>query len=916
MAVDNSQLFDMYRSTGSYRLFVNNSTLPDLPARKTRLVATQFKRGPINKAVYIENVQELNSVFGQRDKRLEKNGCFGHLICQQMLAVAPIYVINLRNMNDTDMLQRISLGTNPTQENIGPVNTKFTSIYDTSNFWVVEPLMLLNAYGTQKAEVLNFATITNQNVSIFVVPTANRNYDYTIQQVQDRFPSMFVPTVKCEDLVSRYMVDVYFFSQDLTNFAELAGSAKFGKYFTADGIRKTVDGESGLSQLAKVTEAGYIGRVTGSLIPDLLDINGNKLSIESAINSVMDTTGIVCKINPDAVDQFYNSNDIEGNRFQRSIDLFGGNNVKVEDHVPSLSDNKFEYLGYVFDASETGEQKDAVMSPDRVMKLSYHPIDLTAEQCNEYVFNKFTGAMIPVMNGSNSLTNFYGPKLPLSINDYFVGKDGNPVRLVSKKTIAQYQALPAINTNELPLQTDGTPFPKNAEGVWVYPMGEDAWAGQPVEFGENGRPLDKPLANGGVEMAAVEPDEEHMKALYAEYGELLPIVDYEFDGELCEAGTYNAEDFECFDALGNAIKIQVSKDFVVYRYTPLSTIVDSYKGWYLKGVALRADQFVDGTRARQNEILSGLISGGVYKSLMDANQIKFRYIVDTFKTYIEGNAKYQFSKICNDTKRALAFSSQPTKYQMMTSTDPYFKKTPDGVLDASIVVEGGNTDMPYSVLFSFAGQDYGAPFIGYFANVRYNDGIDDMIIPATGIISNAYMRKFNEAGKHAWDIVAGDEWPIAGEGVTDVDWVVSQGHGSDLDSLEPAGWNMLQRDDTGNITILAERTAQNSFLSAFSYLSTLDLCIYIADEVEPILKAKHYKRNTAETRLDALTRADAIYSRIQAQGGIESYELKCDSENNTKETIGHGMLVMDSTITVSPGISISVQRIEVQLAGD
>jgi hypothetical protein len=145
---------------------------------------------------------------------------------------------------------------------------------------------------------------------------------------------------------------------------------------------------------------------------------------------------------------------------------------------------------------------------------------------------------------------------------------------------------------------------------------------------------------------------------------------------------------------------------------------------------------------------------------------------------------------------------------------------------AAIVVEGGNTDMPYSVLFSFAGQDYGAPFIGYFANVRYNDGIDDMIIPATGIISNAYMRKFNEAGKHAWDIVACDLWPIAGEGVTDVDWVVSQGQGSDLDSLEPAGWNMLQRDDVGNITILAERTAQNSFLSAFSYLSTLDLSIY------------------------------------------------------------------------------------------
>ena len=74
MAVDNSQLFDMYRSTGSYRQFLTNDILPDLPARKVRLVIGQWKRGPINKAVYIENVQELNSVFGQRDKRLEKAG--------------------------------------------------------------------------------------------------------------------------------------------------------------------------------------------------------------------------------------------------------------------------------------------------------------------------------------------------------------------------------------------------------------------------------------------------------------------------------------------------------------------------------------------------------------------------------------------------------------------------------------------------------------------------------------------------------------------------------------------------------------------------------------------------------------------------------------------------------------------------
>ena len=47
--------------------------------------------------------------------------------------------------------------------------------------------------------------------------------------------------------------------------------------------------------------------------------------------------------------------------------------------------------------------------------------------------------------------------------------------------------------------------------------------------------------------------------------------------------------------------------------------------------------------------------------------------------------------------------------------------------------------------------------------------LDGTMYRGTQIIESAYMRKFNEAGKHAWDIVAGDEWPIAGEGVTDVE---------------------------------------------------------------------------------------------------------------------------------------------------
>ena len=929
MAVDNSQLFDMFKSTGTYRLFIDESIIPDTTGTRYRLLPGQFKKGPVNKAVLIHDENELTEIFGQRDKRLEKAGCYSWLIASQMLAVEPVWIINLRQFTEEDKLTKVSISTNASANNIEPTKVTFKSMYDTSNFWKVEPLMLLNQIGTEKPQVLNFGTVTNQNVTIFVVPTSNRNYDYSIQSVQDRYPAMFVPTVLCSDLVSDYMVDVYFFSQNLADFEKLAGSIKFGKYFTKEGLRKTVDGESGAYMLSKVTEAGYIGRVTGSILPDLLDINGNKLSIESAINSVTDTTGVVCKINPKAVDFYYTTNEEEGARFMKSIDLLGGNNITVEDGSdPGLADKQFEYLGYAFNAKASGAFENNVQREAEVKWGHNEEFEYTKEQLDEFVFNKLTGLKIPIdaTSGVASNSSFYGPKLPISINDRFVGENGNPVRLISKKVVAIYQTIPAINTKDLPLQTDGTPFPKDAEGNWIY-GGKESWAGKPLEYGDNGRPLDKPLDQGGTEMAAVEPSEEQMKALYTEYGQQHNVMLYEFDDALLINGARTAAELQYLndsaqadknlawtDATGKPLTGTCYGSQTLYRYTPLYTLLDSFKGWYLQGVVLRAAQFVDGTRARQNEVLGTLIEGGVYRSLMDANQIKVRYIVDSFKTYIEDNAKYQFVKICNDNKRSLAFLAQPTKYELMTSTDPYFKDSADGNLEAKYVAAGGNTDLAYSVLFSMPGQDYGAPFGGFFANVRYNDGIDDMIIPATGVISNAYTRKFREAGKHAWDAVVGDEWPIAGEGITDVDWVVSQGQGSDLDYLEPAGWNMLQRDDSSNITLLAERTAQTSFLSAFSYMSNMDLVIYIADEIETILKSKLYKRNNAANRLDALTRANAFMDRVVSQGGCQKYENICDKSNNDSETIARGFLVMDTVVYVENNIVIAVHRTTIRLA--
>ena len=939
---NNTSLFERFKSVGTYRLFIDASTLDSLPAQTLRLLPGQWKNGPVNRAVLVEDADQLHEIFGQRDKRLERAGCFAGLIAEQMLATSPILVLNLRSFNDSDVLSRVTFAANSSGEDGSPVDVPFKDVYDTSNFWKAEPLNLLNAVGTDPVQLLNFSTLTNKSATIFITPTTLTGYDYDIKSVQDRFPSMYVPGVNCNDLVSDYMVDVWFFSEKLTNYESLAGSTVYGKYFTKDGIRAQVDGMYGPEALSKLAASGYMGRVSGSLIPDLLDINGNKLSLETAVNAVSDTTGIMCKIDPDKVDEFYNSNDIEDARFQRAVDIFGSNYISVDEAAGPLfaDDATHQYLGMARPSTDINPEKiDCTPTSTDVA--------ITKEQLKDFVSSEFVNVMVPfVQPGEASKTSFVAPVLPISLGDIFIGADGSPVRCTSRAVVAEYHAVPVIGKEGgIPMYTDESgakvAFPQDAKGNFIYPQGSTvtiggdestdvegastktrkakaagetiSYGGDLVEYDSNGLPLDKPLKYGGTPITITEADLSPLekKNVYDAFAENKVLLEYQFTGALA----YKAAGVEGEFELADGSMMKYASLASVWSLTKLVDQVKFFKGAYLHGVALRATQFVDGTSARQTEVLQALISGGVYRSLMDHNQCQWRYVVDPFKTYIAANQKYEFAKICNDSKRAIAFSALPTKYDLFRSTDPYFKDNAGDPIESKYCAAGGNTDKPYSKLFSFAGQTDGAPFITYVANVRYNDGIDDMTIPATGILSNVFMRKHTEAGKHVFDVVAGDEWPLSGVGVTDIDMIVSQGEGSDMDDLEPAGWNMLARSDQGIITMLTSRSAQVAYTSAFSYIENLELLIYVADNIEPYLKSAQYKRNTANVRLQVKTKADNFMDGIVAAGGAVSYTNVCDSSNNDDETIARGFIVLDTEIINAQGIRIGVHRTTLSLQG-
>ena len=64
------------------------------------LVIGVSKKGPINTPIRLTTSSELEAVFGQLDRNLERNGSFFHRTVSKMLESTPVYAMNLLLTDD------------------------------------------------------------------------------------------------------------------------------------------------------------------------------------------------------------------------------------------------------------------------------------------------------------------------------------------------------------------------------------------------------------------------------------------------------------------------------------------------------------------------------------------------------------------------------------------------------------------------------------------------------------------------------------------------------------------------------------------------------------------------------------------------------------------------------------------------
>jgi hypothetical protein len=320
----------------------------------------------------------------------------------------------------------------------------------------------------------------------------------------------------------------------------------------------------------------------------------------------------------------------------------------------------------------------------------------------------------------------------------------------------------------------------------------------------------------------------------------------------------------------------------------------------------------DGTANRQNEILDVMTNSNIAQALSDREVITFRYIVDTFEGQIEPASKIRLTQLAKAQQSSLAIVNMPSVKQFKNSTNPLFKFDSSSSFDTQFVPSGGNLNLNPSNIFSLPGIADGANYSAFYGpNLIIRENGTNISVPPAAHVSNLYIDKYNLALPYS--IVAGPRRGIVtGQGLVGAEYAFDR---TDLDFIEPFGYNAIVNKRGFGLTINANQTAQQTVKSALSQVHVRELLIYIQDGIEAILKNYRWEFNTAQNRLEIKTLADNFLSQVLADGGVYDFQNIMDSTNNTNEVIDNNIGILDTYIEPVRGMGILVHRTTILRTG-
>ena len=136
------------------------------------LVVGVSKKGPVNTPIRLTTITELEAVFGQLDRNLERKGSFFHRTISKMLETAPVYAINLLSTDDNlDVIEYKSLSTAADYLNDIKRNGSYRRIFDTTGFWKKDTESFINLTKNKSGYTdrsINITNLSDKPISVFI----------------------------------------------------------------------------------------------------------------------------------------------------------------------------------------------------------------------------------------------------------------------------------------------------------------------------------------------------------------------------------------------------------------------------------------------------------------------------------------------------------------------------------------------------------------------------------------------------------------------------------------------------------------------------------------------------------------------------------------------------------------------------
>lgn len=326
---------------------------------------------------------------------------------------------------------------------------------------------------------------------------------------------------------------------------------------------------------------------------------------------------------------------------------------------------------------------------------------------------------------------------------------------------------------------------------------------------------------------------------------------------------------------------------------------------------------------RQSQLakILGVMAPGtnIYKSLMDNENLRFRYIVDTFSGGLSAEAfpKNYLTRLARDKQRTLAIMNAPSIKEFKESNDPLFSDLPSEVdpsppIRVDYIRDGGNLSLGPSVRFSLPSEENGSKFSGFFISypmVRSNR--KTIAVPPAAGISNRFVSKHTDGSKY--NPVAGKYGSFSVTGaVGTLEYDFTQ---EERGYLAEVGLNPIVWKQNSGYTIFDDLMAYQKTRSAFNNLSLRDLLITIEDGIDGILGGYLFDNNVQIVRDEITARVSSFLTQVKSGGGLVDFTVTMNEVNNTSETISAGFGILDVEIEPAFPIKKFVTKITVHKSG-